>query len=140
MKYRLQYYPNGDIVTIHVDQRASNKRIACGEGFCAFDMKTEEALKKGPSLVKALLNIRGVILVELDNYEIKLEKGAVFEWDDILGKALVIIRVELDPKGELKESAPPRKPSQAYLKSIQKKGSDIDDEWLHQCPIDDDGL
>lgn len=59
MKYRLEYFPNPNIVHIHVDDRVTTKRVACGEGMCAFDMKTEEALKNGPSLVKGLLGIRG---------------------------------------------------------------------------------
>jgi hypothetical protein len=137
MKYRIEYYPNGDIVTIHSDQRMSVKPKTYGDDLFS-GLSLKESLKTGPSFIKSILVVRGVKSVSINGYEVRIEKGSVFQWDDILGKALAIINVEFDPKGMLEEIAPPKKPSQAYLRSLEHSGSDIDPFWMSQCPLDED--
>ena len=58
-----------------------------------------------PELVKALFSIEGLTEVALRSYEIWVDKGSVFEWDDLIPKILPIIKT-LSSDGKLKEKLP----------------------------------
>ena len=136
MKYRLEFYPNRNMMSVHVDRRVSTESLYFGGEF-ALGKSIEEALRSGPSIVKGILGLRGVVGIDLKGYNIRLEKAEVFKWEDILDKALVIINVELDPNGQLEKVAEDKKPSQKYLRALERQACDIDEDWMRQCPDDE---
>ena len=100
MKYQIEYHPNPNCVTVHVD-----KRVVVGkQGFfsCRFASGEET-----PNLARHLLDVHGVEEVHLGKYDVQLTKGVVFKWEDMFKQIVAIIDLDLNPEGKVEESAPP---------------------------------
>jgi hypothetical protein len=62
-----------------------------------------------PEYVKNLFVIPGVESVVLDQHAIKLRKGEMFSWEEMLPMIIFAIKNEFDPEGTAVEQGPPHK-------------------------------
>lgn len=83
-KGEVEYFPeNPDVIEIHISERVTDERILM------YEEKWSD--KKRPDVVDDFFGIKGVKTVTLEQYSINIEKGRMFDWDDILPKVLKII-------------------------------------------------
>lgn len=99
MKYQLEYHPNQNCATIHLDKRVTGKRI---EVFDAESMDDDPR-----QFVKDLLRIDGVEEVTLQHHKVMLEKGMTFNWEEIIPSALEILHATFEGEGQLEEKGKP---------------------------------
>lgn len=95
MRVRIEFFPNPNCVTFHIDKRVTDKSIEI------FDMGPNWKAEEQPQLVKDLFIIEGVDHITLRQYEVGLVKADVFEWDEIVPKAEAMIKKAMDPNGEI---------------------------------------
>ena len=95
MRVRIEFFPNPNCATFHIDKRVTDKSIE------TFDMGPNWKAEEQPELVKDLFTIEGVDHITLRQYEVGLVKADVFEWDEIISKVEAIIKKAMDPNGEM---------------------------------------
>lgn len=118
MRYRIEYYPNPNRLTIHVDTTLTGLAIERFENI-------DHLKRHYPPLVQALFNtVPGITEITFERYElhliirqnnslqnhVHLTKGEVFFWEEIVRKALPVLLEFFDPQGTLDETAPPKEP------------------------------
>ena len=73
----VEFYPNPDCCSVHVSE------IITEETILTFDSPSRQWEKQIP-LVVELFQIKGVRRVTVEPYEVSIEKGCVFSWDELL--------------------------------------------------------
>ncbi len=101
MKYQLEYHPNPEIVTVHLNKVVAKKSIQTFEG------DTEMDDDERPQFVKDLFRIDGVESVTLQRYEVSLKKGTAFEWEEIISTVLELLNTTFNSAGELEKKGEP---------------------------------
>lgn len=104
MKFKVEYplkHPNA--VIVHVNQSLTDK--SC-EVFKIGSI-TPDKESPTPAPVIEILAIPGVTVVQLFRYRLSVEKGDVFEWEDLFPQVLAIIKSYYSPGGEFVETKPP---------------------------------
>jgi hypothetical protein len=129
MRYRIEFHPNPDCVTIHVNKRLIRDRIQSFEspsdGVNVYEEGVFVRTDPPPAFVKYLFEIDGIEGITLRQFGVRLKKGSVFGWENVLSRAIAILNLELFPDDEPKEVGPPRKPSQDYLEHLRRQGCDV---------------
>jgi hypothetical protein len=74
MKYRIEEFPNPELIEIHLTKKVTNKR------YNRLFNKLSELSSELKDLVQTLLEVPGVIDVSLDQYSIRVEKAKCFDW------------------------------------------------------------
>lgn len=103
MLYQLEYHPNPNCMTVHVDKKLTDDMI---ELFMSADWDKD----KQPAIVRDIFNsVEGVKQVSLHRYEVGITKGTVFEWKDMIDKIIFNLQMTLAPQEEMKEKDAPMK-------------------------------
>ena len=84
IEFEVETFPNHDIIEIHVNFKVTEKRY-----FEAHDWENSDDRVK--ELGNALTKIRGIYDVGFDEFTVCLEKGRMFDWDNITSMALLAI-------------------------------------------------
>jgi Scaffold protein Nfu/NifU N terminal len=84
MKCQFEFYPNPNRMCVHLSQRLSDDRAV------TFWHKSHN-VDEQPSYVLKIFEIDGITEVTLQQYSISLEKGSVFEWEDILFEVINVL-------------------------------------------------
>lgn len=96
MRYRIETVPNPEMRTIHVEEM-----LFSGWFGPRYKFSDYEKLSEGDkAFVDALVSIPGVVKVYLSPYQCSVEKGGVFDWDEIIPP---ILRVFEGRYGELED-------------------------------------
>jgi hypothetical protein len=117
VKYQIEYFPNPNCASIHVDQRLIRGASAMFPEENVFE-KLSESVRTFCEHIHELEGINesvGTGSVYLHRYEIgitkiNIKKGTVFEWEQILPPVLEALRAFIAPDGVLEEKAPPIQP------------------------------
>lgn len=87
-RYKVEYCNNKDVVTIHFDVQV------CEGSALGHD-------RNSPLILKDLQEMHGIKDVSGRRYEIRLEKGAIFEWSELLPSIISLLKKHLGKvKGE----------------------------------------
>ena len=92
MRYMVEFPPNRNMVIVHVDKQVSKKL----EMFLDRDSAEKEGT---PGLARNLLGIDGITGVSLDVYDVRVTKGCVFTWAELMGAIHQLVHLSLDPGG-----------------------------------------
>ncbi len=84
MNYKLIYHPNQDCLSISISVKLTEEMIE------VFD-SSKHASGKHKKFAQELFKINGVSSVSLHRYTLGLTKGSVFEWENIIQKAIIVI-------------------------------------------------
>lgn len=118
MRYRVEYFPNPACASVHIDHELTRRVIELWGG-------PESEVESQSPMVKDMFAIPGVTGVHLKRYEVGLEKGVAFTWNEIIFKAKGVILTHLDPTGELVEIGSPifpEPPSEKERMEIEMDG------------------
>lgn len=132
MKYQIEYAPNPEVITIHVNQRLIHGSILCFEMF-------DDSQHEKYSFVKEAVNQEALInfcktVSELDGmeerisfgrYHIQLSKASIFSWESLIPEILVALRTFVARDEQIEESAPPKRPTEEYLEALRKQGCSV---------------
>ncbi|MFQ5661843.1 MAG: NifU N-terminal domain-containing protein [Candidatus Paceibacteria bacterium] len=124
MLYQLEYCPNPDCLTVHV-----NKKLIC-EGIESFKNADWDVEKQSTFVRDIFNNVDGITEISVSCYEIFLIKGTIFEWKDMIDKIIFNLQMTLAPQEEMKEKAAPVK---YYIdeKGYRRDTPQSTDEGLH---------
>ncbi len=129
MKYKLEFHPNPNCLSIHVTSRLVNNMCENFESpsdkIDVWNGNTIVGEKDPPVYVTRLFGVDGIKTVHIDQYEISLTKGSAFEWNDMLGRIITILNIELFPDSEPQQMGAPKKPGRALLRALRKQGCDV---------------
>lgn len=129
MKYKLEFHPNPDCLSIHITKRlvksGCQRFESSTDKIDIWDNNMVVGQKDPPAFVTRLFEVEGIKTVHIDQYEIDLEKGSVFEWNDMLERIISILNIELFPDDEPQQIGDPKKPTAAFLKVLRKQGCDV---------------
>lgn len=114
MRYCIEYHPNPDCMTIHLDRLLTKKMI---ETYDSPEPYESEDVR--PSFVTDIFQINGVERVWMNSYSIGITKGSVFEWDEIRTRALSAIQSNFDPTDPMVEARPAKSPTETELRQIE---------------------
>ncbi len=123
MRYKIEFFPNQEIVGIHLDEMVTKKMIETFDSPVRPDYCQEE----WPPLVQDLFKIRGIKRVTLTPYEINLEKGSVFEWNELVTRILNSLLTTFDPMGIAVEVSPPvhhPRPTEREIREMDRSFSE----------------
>ena len=97
MKYAVEYHPNPDCATIHLSKKiAGESKISIG-GILG-GKKAEQ-----PVFAKEIMAIDGVVSLRVDEYEVFISKGKVFDWPEILPEIINILAEFADGEGMIEK-------------------------------------
>ncbi len=101
MKYQLEYHPNPNRLSIHLNKEVTGAQIeSFKSSICAEKIR--------PEVVNDIFSaVEGVSEITLQRYEISVGKGVVFGWDDMIDQILLILQMHLDPEGKQEEKKAP---------------------------------
>lgn len=101
MRYQLEYHPNPNCLSIHVDKQLTAEGI---EWFWGEKWDKD----KQPLFVQDIFaNVPGITEVSIKKYELSLSKGVLFNWLEIVKNTVFILHMHLDPENEMREEASP---------------------------------
>lgn len=100
MRYRLEYHTNPDRMSVHVDKRVTKKMTE------VFFSENWDEDKQMP-FVRDLFAVDGVSSVSLGPYSIHIEKGGVFQWEEMISRIIFVLQMHFDPNGEAVEAEQP---------------------------------
>ncbi len=93
MTYQVEHLQNENEAIIHVDMDI--------RGISPMGPYSEDEVSEKICRVEGIVGIK-----EAHKYHLVIEKGRLFEWDDVIPDVIDIIRENFDPEGEL-EKLPP---------------------------------
>ncbi len=107
MKYRIEEVPNRDVLHVHIDKRLMRGRIFHFDSPESLDEKDDMLNVNCPKdlkdLAKRLFEIDGMEDIFMGQHDIHLGKGSTFTWNEILPKALDVIKAVIAPDEEMEE-------------------------------------
>jgi hypothetical protein len=110
---RFEHHPNEDMVTIHTKKKFPN-----------YHSKYDSGENKQKTLHRLLLGTLGIVSVGTDGFELSIEKGKMFTWDELKPNILRILKKHFSDGMDIKE-LPASYPSPEYLESCRRNGSDL---------------
>lgn len=129
MRHKIEFHPNSDCVTIHLQKRLINKMI---ESFNSPDEKIRVyrdnvVIKKldPPIFVKRLWEVDGIEHIYLHPYSVGITKGTAFDWNDMLERIIIILNLELFSSSEPEQLGEPIRPSEELLKCLREQGCEV---------------
>lgn len=128
MKYKLEFCPNPDMIILHVQKRLCTRIETFDSPEDKIDVwKGQEIVgeKDPPAFVKRLWEVEGITGITIQHYDLSLQKGSAFDWNDMLEQIIAILNLELFPDSDPEMLGKPKKPSKALLKSLRDKGCDV---------------
>lgn len=107
MKYKIEECPNQNILCFHVTEKISSNFMISIDSMETFEMFKDEIRKDEREFLKhlsgALLAIHGVTEITFDKYEISVEKGEVFDWENIEPDVIHVIKSIVAKGAEIQE-------------------------------------
>lgn len=100
MKYKLEYYPNPEVLGIHLKKRVTTKSIK-------IFYFPEDDIEEQPQFVKDLFRIDGIDCLSLRQFEVSLTKGTAFSWEELLPSIFEVLSVNLDSGEKMEETGKP---------------------------------
>ncbi len=110
---------------IHIDHVLTTQMI---ESF-SYRERQEWQKEEFPPVVRDLFQISGVSQITLHAYSVGITKGEVFDWDEIVPKAISALLVNFDPTGSALMMKPPkhhRPPTPEEIEEMEEGMRDID--------------
>jgi hypothetical protein len=91
----------GSTVEIHVDMRLTKASIRSWDSPDTDDLEEMLDDEPRPKFIDKIFAIPGVESVWIYQHSVGVTKARMFKWKDMLMPILMVLKKELDPKGEL---------------------------------------
>lgn len=119
--YQLEYCPSPQVIQVHARVRFPKNGTL---DFLDLGLGTKN--KKRHPLYAALAKIQGLQSASGDGYKLQLVKANdMFDWDQLIPKVLTAIQATVAGKRVLTPYGPPKRPSEACLRSLRSQGCDV---------------
>lgn len=128
MKYKLEFHPNPDCVSIHLQKRL------CTD-IEMFDSPEDKIIvwendeivgeKDPPDYIKRLWGVPGVAGITIQHYDLMLTKGAAFDWNDMLSQIIAILNFEFYPDSKPEMLGEPKLPSEELIEHLRQQGCEV---------------
>lgn len=122
MRYQVEYHPNPLCISIHVDKQLT------AEGIEMFKGGSWEKDKQPLFVQDIFATVEGVTEISIKKYDLQLIKGVLFNWEEIIKKAVLILQMHLDPEKEMREAAAPMRyyvDSEGYRRDVPQTKGDL---------------
>src|SRR5687767_1317891 len=102
MKYAWQKCPNADVMILHTSIRLPKVRYCPVVGEIESGSHPDAGVDvEDREFVASLRDIDGVVSVNMGDYECQVEKGELFEWDELKPAIVEVFRRRFKPTGTL---------------------------------------
>jgi ribonuclease I len=107
MKYRLQFHPNPEVMTIHIDKRVHEQDYSLDskglpDGYVLAVYLSPPYCDLAPEFIVALFGVEGVQdRITVFSHAIRIAKARHAQWKDIIPGALDILGRYFDPDGPI---------------------------------------